>query len=337
MSGLISNLRSPLVRTILCGAFVVVMPGCSAFKEKLDMRCDKVQTRIEMHEGEKWHTQVDEAETVVNAEAYRQLEALGNFKFLGTQLQFELGVAPKEDAQVEEPVDYCKEKLKPRKQRRVAQARARTLGVIAGAESLSVEARELFKQLSIPTGQILKERMEAPPCKAPPGVTSTGDVPANATLAINRYFRDKEAYLSIDRLALPESGKEIGLLLVNENLNCQPPGQDSNNTWPCSTLGKRIFELPGDSVLKTCVAKAPNISYTYGTSLVGVVDDRYCLAIGVLEQKPYDNMNESKATNINRDVLEIDLFCHEHQGPIAPGVIVGGPKQNYRAPDGSDL
>lgn len=294
-----SIMKVEVVRVLILAA-ASATSGCA-----VDLRCQDASERIEMHEGTPWKLRLNSERAPSNYELHEMaIPAVENFCSEG------------------KPVS------------RLFKRR----GLIQDTRFHgSLVARQSY---ILTTEQVLEYRGKSS-CRPPEGYSSgsktRSEVPATARAAIGKYLVDKKIFLSKRALTFESSGESFDLHLVNENLNCHPSGEDQNENWQCREDGTVIEDLPGDQLLQKCRKRVPVKLGIHGANLVGTVDDRFCLSISVVEEKAVRDEGAPRGTNILRDSLEIDMWCHDEPGPIAPGVVVGGPRPNFREPPAPEL
>ncbi len=141
----------------------------------------------------------------------------------------------------------------------------------------------------------------------------------------------REILLTPKELVLGD-GRRANLFLVNQSLTCEPPAPDENNRWSCKPFVDLSLAIPtpGATLLK-CL----NFYRTQKTkaNLVGVIDEKYCVLITLVERKRCGTNCSEKAkwhpTDISRDSLRIYVFDADYEGPGGAGAVVGGPRPNF--------
>ena len=160
----------------------------------------------------------------------------------------------------------------------------------------------------------------------PPPVDS--DIP-NSQAAMEKYLQNKDLSFTPNGISVGKDVEEIPLYLINQGLNCAPrPGPNAGAGWRCNDLPDEDVSIFEGSVLQRCYDQRP-----YGrlrkTNYMGLVGDRYCLFISVMEEKPGQ---DKWPTDINHDRLKIELSCVEPEGPGGSKIVIGGPRPNFRQP-----
>jgi hypothetical protein len=183
--------------------------------------------------------------------------------------------------------------------------------------------------------------------------------PKNAYEARLRYLDGKEIFLTSEMLYLG-THDPIELRLVNESMNCSPNrnSKDKNLAWLCNSVeteeevalnakadsaddpsleestpevSAMRSDQPLPPLLDACVAKIRS-PINKAVNFIGAIDNRYCIAIRVVEEKAKSHRNDAWPTRIERDSLRVTLRCEKHFGGSGPGALIGGPRPNFRSP-----
>jgi len=159
---------------------------------------------------------------------------------------------------------------------------------------------------------------------------SPRDNPPAETLAImQRYLEGKEVYLMPGSIKIIDTGLDVELHLYNKWLTCEPPFPKEGARWPCREPEFEDIVVVGDEELGLCVTKASSSGIPM-PNFVGVIEKGYCIYIYVVERKQLEDEKRLASTNIKNDGLRIVITGTK--GPVGPGVIIGGPRPQFRAP-----
>jgi len=276
-----------------------------------------------MHEGEAW--QLDKFVTGGTAEK--------NVRALGGAI---------------DPGNYCT-KLSQKKARGSPKAGAALLGEANAKQDFDGKRAQISKMFSnlefvdlataaksaIDVDKWLKAQLPGS-CPAPEDRAHSG-VPNSSAEVISEYFLGNEIYLSHRKLkAVGRTGVATGIdmHLVDENLNCSPPDSDDRPAWRCGYENAVEKPFKPSGILAKCFTGAPNSSVHIASNLVGLFDERYCVSISILEAKSGAAFDKREPTRITKDSLIVGVWCGipGSDEPIGPGVVIGGPRPNFRDP-----
>ncbi len=295
-----------------------LLTGCA-----VDLRCEPASQRIAMHEGEAW--QLDRFVTGGTAE--KNVRALGD---------------------AVDPENYCTKRAekKSRGGLKAADALEGTATAKLDFDEKRAAISKLFSKLEFVDLATAKKsgfdvdkwlKAQFPgSCPAPKVRAPTG-VPNSSAEVIRDYFLGNEIYLSDRKLkAVGRTGVATGIdmHIVDENLNCSPTDSDERPEWRCGY--ENVVEKPFNptGTLATCFASAPNSGTHTAANLVGLFDERYCVSVSILESKSADAFDKSEPTRITKDALIVGVWCgvEGSDESIGPGVVIGGPRPNFRDP-----
>jgi hypothetical protein len=168
-------------------------------------------------------------------------------------------------------------------------------------------------------------------CKDAHGNGATQGIPESAKEAYSWYVRGKEIYLSRRELIFGDGKTKSPLYLLNEGLTCRPRGSDWKNVWRCQNLTNLALPPSGrDPILDVCGARVSGYD-DVAVNLFGVLHDRYCVNVSIVERKGLAKTEDPRPTNINRDSLQISLTCATGNDST-PGAVAGGSRPNSIAP-----
>jgi hypothetical protein len=159
------------------------------------------------------------------------------------------------------------------------------------------------------------------------------------------YICDKQIFLSPSQLVVADA-KSVDLIVVDENLLCADTKKLAEGLL---SRVPRCIESKEDraagvqkpkSALEECVNRWKQGRGT--ANLIGVIDGQFCIYIAMVENLP-DSNARVHLTNINRDALLIYLFDKDLKSSLVdrdaeedikttPGVIVGGPRPEFKIP-----
>jgi len=148
------------------------------------------------------------------------------------------------------------------------------------------------------------------------------------TAIMKRYFEGKEVFLMPGSIKVIDTDLEVELHLYNKWLTCEPPFPNQGLRWSCRPPELETVAVGDDAELGECVKRASGGALS--PNFVGVIEKGYCIYINVMEFKELVDKEPIAATNIVHDTLFIRVTASS--GPVAPGVIRGGPRPQFRAP-----
>jgi len=148
------------------------------------------------------------------------------------------------------------------------------------------------------------------------------------------YVYGQEIFLTPNKLSVP-GAPPVDMYVINQSLLCEPPHPDESFSWSCKPIVDLSGAIPSPSpTMSQCLATWRILNYE--SNLVGVIDDKYCLLVTVVERKKCGvkcaQKTRKRPTNIERDTLRVYLFHALYGGPGGAGAVVGGSHPQFRAP-----
>lgn len=281
----------------------------------LDLRCDDVSERVEMHAGSEWYI-------------YRDITPP---EFVDSELMsFRNADGTRKAAKAS---SYCKN---------TGRNRQKTPWVPESEADLVGYEAQLLASVATHTTAVTEPSTTESVCEVngqgpPPGT------PQNSQKAKERYLWNRQVYLTPESIGLvneknQEDAIEVPVKLFNRSLNCAWASDKLPGSWACEAMTNENINPDHDPLLAACLdpnRKPKNMVNNY----IGIVDNWYCLYLGVFEVKPSrgEGMEggelEHWPTTVANDRLKATIRCAgKETGPVQPGVVVAGPRAYFRSP-----
>ena len=155
------------------------------------------------------------------------------------------------------------------------------------------------------------------------------DVTPTPEDARKKYLYGKTLYLSADHIEIEGAEAPIRLELVNDALNCLPPGRD-DDMWPCRIEPDRKVPNSAGKTFKRCRSFIHSDTDS-AVNFLGVLEDRYCVTVKLAEEKLLEKKTVDWPTKIERDSLIVEFTCAT-TGNGSPRAVVIGPKPSFISP-----
>ncbi len=300
------------IRLAIITAIALGSAGCSSLKP-LDLRCEPATKRIQRHQGEAWRMQVEDVDGDDQEEALDVAVVQALFKADESDVVAIAGGIPDDRCHMQDvskaaplpPIDVGVPKPLSSMFKLDGNGNSKPNFCLSPAE---LAVKTLSGKDVLPGDDIAKTPEEA----------------------FDKYLYERDIFLSPDRLTFSNDTGPIQLILINQGLNCLPDRNSLDGRWRCNKIDDESPVITSDTTLALCKKSVSN-SYFDVVNLLGVIEDRYCLQIGIAEKKRAVDEFRWRSTNINRDTLVIKLTCATDDD-AGPKAIVGGPKPTFIAP-----
>jgi hypothetical protein len=148
----------------------------------------------------------------------------------------------------------------------------------------------------------------------------------------DKYVYGKELRFGSGRWWFGQN-KPVKMCVINQSLICGPLPPGDVDRWQCDDVEPVTQGPLACGALEDKCAKVAMGFAQLKLNFVGLVENEFCLAIGIVEKKDKDKREDDQPTDIRNDSLAIQVFPQVYKDDDGgPGIIPVPPRPNFRNP-----